>query len=142
MRKKYESALKARVAIEAIKGARTTAGIAKEFEVPSSLVSLWNLRYSTMTRELNTPARNPPQFFWPGKSGSQWMAGAGPTITSSSKDSGILKYEEVYLSDYDNVTEADNGIRRWFMFYNHERPHQSLGCRTPWDIYVQRVKRT
>lgn len=51
-----------------------------------------------------------------------------------------LKYEEVYLNDYGNVMEAVNGIRRWFMFYNHERPHQSLGYRTPWDVYVKERK--
>ena len=42
-----------------------------------------------------------------------------------------LKYEEVYLKDYRVVPEAQAGIRRWFQFHNHERPHQGLGYRTP-----------
>ena len=42
-----------------------------------------------------------------------------------------LKYEEVYLKDYESVTEARVGIERYFRFYNHERPHQSLKYRTP-----------
>src|SRR6266853_772921 len=32
-----------------------------------------------------------------------------------------LKYEEVYLKDYESVTEARAGIERYFRFYNHER---------------------
>jgi putative transposase len=49
-----------------------------------------------------------------------------------------LKYEEVYLKDYAMVAEARDGIERWFRFYNHERPHQSLGYRTPAAIYIGR----
>ena len=51
MRKKYEPTLKTRVAIEAIKGTRTAAEIAKEFEVPSSLVSLWKKSALAMVPE-------------------------------------------------------------------------------------------
>jgi len=47
-----------------------------------------------------------------------------------------LKYEEVYLRDYARVPEARTGIGRWFQFYNHERPHQSLGYRTPAGLYL------
>ncbi len=42
-----------------------------------------------------------------------------------------LKYEEVYLHAYDSVAEAREGIRRYFDFYNSERPHQALGYQTP-----------
>ena len=27
------------------------------------------------------------------------------------------------------------GLTKYFMFYNAERPHQSLGCNTPDDVY-------
>jgi len=47
-----------------------------------------------------------------------------------------LKYEEVYLRDYTLVPEARTGIGQWFQFYNHERPHQSLGYRTPAGLYL------
>jgi len=47
-----------------------------------------------------------------------------------------LKYEEVYLKDYEPVTEARAGIERYFRFYNHERLHQSLGYRTPAAVYL------
>jgi len=48
-----------------------------------------------------------------------------------------LKYEEVYLREYASVPEARTGIGNWFRFYNHERSHQSLGYRTPADVYLR-----
>src|ERR1039458_847668 len=47
-----------------------------------------------------------------------------------------LKYEEVYLKDYESVTEARAGIDRYFRFYNNERLHQSLDYRTPAAIHL------
>jgi putative transposase len=47
-----------------------------------------------------------------------------------------LKYEEVYLNEYERVPAARDGIGKWFQFYNHHRPHQSLGYRTPAGIYL------
>lgn len=47
-----------------------------------------------------------------------------------------LKYEEVYLHAYGDVDDAWHGIRRWFRFYNLERPHQALGNRTPMSVYL------
>src|SRR5262245_30903481 len=46
-----------------------------------------------------------------------------------------LKYEEVYLNAYATVTEAKAGIGCWLEFYNTERQHESLGYRTPRQIY-------
>lgn len=46
-----------------------------------------------------------------------------------------LKYEEVYPRAYANVHEAWAGISRWLHFYNHQRPHQALGYRTPMEVY-------
>ena len=50
-----------------------------------------------------------------------------------------LKYEEVYLKDYESVSEARAGIAGWFRFYNHHRPHQSLSYRTPAALFVDRA---
>jgi transposase InsO family protein len=47
-----------------------------------------------------------------------------------------VKYEEVYLRDYAEAAEAPEGLRRYFRFYNAERPHQSLGYRTPAEVYL------
>jgi putative transposase len=48
-----------------------------------------------------------------------------------------LKYEEVYLNAYATVAEAKAGIGAWLSFYNQERQHQSLGYRTPRQIYEE-----
>ena len=46
-----------------------------------------------------------------------------------------LKYEEIYLHPYDSLTEAREGIGRYFRFYNDARPHTSLGYQTPAAFY-------
>jgi putative transposase len=48
-----------------------------------------------------------------------------------------LKYEEVYVNAYESVAEAKAGIGAWLSFYNDERQHQSLGYRTPREIYQE-----
>ena len=50
-----------------------------------------------------------------------------------------LKYEEVYLKDYQTVPEARAGIEKYFKFYNQERLHQSLDYRTPAGLYLARA---
>jgi putative transposase len=46
-----------------------------------------------------------------------------------------VKYEEVYLHDYQSVPEAIEGLRKYFLFDNRERLHQSLEYKTPEDVY-------
>jgi putative transposase len=46
-----------------------------------------------------------------------------------------LKYEEVYLNEYQTVREARESIRRYFSFYNNERLHQALAYETPWSVH-------
>jgi len=46
-----------------------------------------------------------------------------------------VKYEEVYLDDYQTVREAKEGISRCLALYNQERPHQSLDYQTPYEVY-------
>lgn len=46
-----------------------------------------------------------------------------------------VKYEEVYLQSYATPREARQSLTRYFQFYNHERPHQALGYRTPAAVY-------
>lgn len=46
-----------------------------------------------------------------------------------------LKYEEVYLRPYDSLSEARDGIRRYFHFFNDKRPHMTLGYQTPASFY-------
>jgi putative transposase len=46
-----------------------------------------------------------------------------------------LKYEDIYLKDYAAVPALEKGLCDYFRFYNHERPHQSLGYQTPAQVY-------
>ena len=46
-----------------------------------------------------------------------------------------VKYEEVYLRAYDDVSEARASIGRYLDFYNGRRPHSSLDRRTPDQVY-------
>jgi putative transposase len=46
-----------------------------------------------------------------------------------------VKYEEIYLKDYRRVSEPVAALKVYFDFYNHERPHQSHGWRTPGQVY-------
>jgi len=48
-----------------------------------------------------------------------------------------VKYEEVYLHDYQQVPEAISGLGTYFKFYNGERLHQSLAYRTPEAVFKQ-----
>jgi putative transposase len=46
-----------------------------------------------------------------------------------------VKYEDIYIQGYETVPGLHRGLARYFAFYNDERPHQSLGYRTPAAIY-------
>ena len=46
-----------------------------------------------------------------------------------------VKYEDVYLKQYETVPALFRGLDSYFTFYNHERPHQSLGYQTPACVY-------
>ncbi len=46
-----------------------------------------------------------------------------------------VKYEDIYLKDYANLTELREGLEKYFRFYNRHRPHQSLNWRTPAETY-------
>ena len=49
-----------------------------------------------------------------------------------------LKYEEVYLHDYESAREARTGIGDYVAFYNGQRLHWALGYRTLAEVYVER----
>jgi len=46
-----------------------------------------------------------------------------------------LKYEDVYLKGYASLGELTIGLADYFQFYNAARPHQSMGYRTPNEVY-------
>ncbi len=50
-----------------------------------------------------------------------------------------VKYEEVYLKNYETPRLARVGLTDYFKFYNQIRPHQSLGNRTPAEVYFEKL---
>ena len=46
-----------------------------------------------------------------------------------------VKYEEVYIKDYQSVPEAINSLNQYFAFYNQERLHQALDYQTPAAVH-------
>jgi putative transposase len=46
-----------------------------------------------------------------------------------------VKYEEVYLNDYQTIPQAIARLKRYFQYYNSERPHQSLDYQTPEAVH-------
>ncbi len=46
-----------------------------------------------------------------------------------------VKYEDVYLQDYEHFFMARESLENYFGFYNEERRHSSLGKRTPSAVY-------
>lgn len=48
-----------------------------------------------------------------------------------------VKYEEVYLHDYQTPSEAYLGLKKYLEFYNTERYHQALGYKTPHEVYFK-----
>jgi transposase InsO family protein len=46
-----------------------------------------------------------------------------------------VKYEEVFLHEYQTVAEAKKRLGEYFHFYNEERLHEALDYRTPSAVY-------
>jgi putative transposase len=50
-----------------------------------------------------------------------------------------VKYEEIYVKEYQSVAELRKALREYFEFYNHQRPHQSFEGQTPSEIYFKQT---
>ena len=46
-----------------------------------------------------------------------------------------VKHEDIYLKGYTNMGELMMGLTQYMTFYNTQRMHQSLGYRTPDEVY-------
>ncbi len=49
-----------------------------------------------------------------------------------------VKYENIYMNDYQTVTELRHGLEKYFDFYNQARLHQSLNYQTPAEVYFKK----
>ncbi len=47
-----------------------------------------------------------------------------------------VKYEEVYIKNYQVYADARQGLGNYFSLYNYRRGHQSLGYKTPYEVYM------
>lgn len=47
-----------------------------------------------------------------------------------------VKYEDVYLKDYETPLGLEVGLTDYFFKYDYQRPHQSLQYRTPAAVYL------
>lgn len=48
-----------------------------------------------------------------------------------------VKYEDVYVHNYEDGAQLHRGLGRYFQFYNHERPHQRLKYQTPAVVHFR-----
>lgn len=46
-----------------------------------------------------------------------------------------VKYEEVYIKNYENVSDAYCNLEKYFTYYNTQRLHQALGYKRPIEVY-------
>jgi putative transposase len=53
-----------------------------------------------------------------------------------------LKYEDIYLKDYESGADLYCGLERYFDFYDHRRKHQALDYRTPHEVFTASVHTT
>jgi putative transposase len=47
-----------------------------------------------------------------------------------------VKYEEVYLADYESPRAVRRGLAHYFEFYDIEQQQQALDYRTPAEVYL------
>jgi len=46
-----------------------------------------------------------------------------------------VKYEKIFLEEFETVKELIAGLKEYFEFYNFERSHQSFSGKTPAEVY-------
>ena len=46
-----------------------------------------------------------------------------------------LKYECLYLQEFDSIKALKTSLHNWFQFYNEARPHSTFNGRTPDHVY-------
>lgn len=51
-----------------------------------------------------------------------------------------VKYEHVYLHEFESIEELHTSLQEYFWYYNHERRHSSLRKQTPAQVYQQRPR--
>jgi len=50
-----------------------------------------------------------------------------------------VKYENIYIKFYSNISELRLGLEEYFHFYNNERFHSKLNDHTPAEVYFNNI---
>ncbi len=48
-----------------------------------------------------------------------------------------IKWEAVYLHSFETIAQAKTVLAQYIIFYNQERPHQSLNYKKPENVYYE-----
>lgn len=51
-----------------------------------------------------------------------------------------LKYENIYITDYQSIKELKEGISNYIHFYNYNRFHSAIGYAKPMNVYLKEIK--
>ena len=52
-----------------------------------------------------------------------------------------LKYDEIYLNEYQSAKELKRGVARFIEFYNFRRFHSSLNYKKHMNVYLEGIKK-
>ena len=63
------------------------------------------------------------------------LGGYAHRIGRVNMTTGTVKYEDIYLHDYQSIRDVKIGLEKFFQFYNFKRPHQSLDYKTPKEVH-------
>ncbi len=50
-----------------------------------------------------------------------------------------VKYEDIFINDYETIPQTKIGLTAYFTFYNTDRPHQSLNYQSPYQLYFSKT---
>ena len=53
-----------------------------------------------------------------------------------------IKYEDIYIHDYQSPRDLRQGVGAYIEHYNYCRPHQALGYKPPAEVYFSKVEPT
>ena len=112
-RRNHTPVFKAKVALAAVKGEKTLAELAQQFDVHPNQIAI-----------------------------SMDGKGAWRDNVFVERLWRSVKYEEVYLRAYAGVSEARASIGQYFNFYNGRRPHSSLDRQTPDQVYFNTLPKS
>ena len=146
-RRRFDGKFKAKVALEAIRELKTISEIAMQFRVYPNQATTWKKQLL---------AHGTPEIFNT-EQGSQFtsrffterLMSKSIEISRDGRGRALdnvfierlwrsVKYEDIYLKGYESGADCQKGLTSYFKFYSHERPHQSLDYRTPWEVHTSR----